>query len=144
MGVASIDLRKAHLTRAYGDILGVFSWLNDTRALFLIPKHRRRAPWFVVLEPAAHEWDDHSSTNVRLLAQRAMKACEVLGIDETPGNAHRIIRIVNDAIPELVRMPHRQPNEHLSASFGQIVLSADGKPIAAEEIRVEDAGVAYG
>lgn len=144
MGVASIDLRKAHLTRPYGDILAVFSWLNDTRALFLIPKHRRRAPWFVVLEPAAHEWDDHSGTNVRLLAERAMKACEVLGVDETPSNAHRIIRIVNDAIPELVRMPHRQPSEHLPASFGQLVLHADGKPIAAEEIRIPDSGALYG
>lgn len=144
MGTASIDLRKAYTSRQYGDILAVLSWLNDTRALFLIPAMRRRAPWFVVLEPAAHEWDDHSSTNVRLLAQRAMKACEVLGLEQHPRTAHRIVRIVNDALPDLVRMPSRQPNDFRPASYGQLTMRADGVPIAAEEIRFEDAGATYG
>jgi len=143
LGTVSIDLRKAHQHRRYGDILAVWSWLNDERALFLIPAVRSRAPWFVVLEPAAHEWDDHSATNIRLLAHRAMKACEVLGLEENPANARRIVRIVNDALPELVRMPSRQPNDFRPASYGQILLRADGVPIAAEEIRYEDAGAQY-
>ena len=144
MGAASIDLRKAYTSRRYGDILAVWSWLNDTRALFLIPAIRRRAPWFVVLEPAAHEWNDHEAPNVRMLAQRALKACEVLGLEVNPRNAHRIVRIVNDALPDLVRMPSRQPNDFRPASYGQITMRADGVPIGAEEIRFEDAGVTYG
>ena len=144
MGTASIDLRKAYTSRQYGDILAVLSWLNDTRALFLIPAMRRRAPWFVVLEPAAHEWDDRSATRVRLAARRAMRACEVLGLGQHPRTAHRIVRIVNDALPDLVRMPSRQPNDFRPASYGQITMRADGVPIAAEEIRFEDAGATYG
>lgn len=140
---ASLDTSKAHLVRPYGDIVAVWSWLNDGRALFLIPAHRKGAPWFIVMEQAAHEWDDHDATNIRLLAQRATKACEVLGLDPLL-NANRIISIVNDAIPELVAMPSRQPTERRGPSYGQMILRADGKEIAAQEIYNESEGVTYG
>lgn len=144
MAGVSIDLSKAHLSRQYGDITAVFSWLNDGRALFMIPTFRRGAPWFVVLEPAAHEWDDRSRTNIVMVAQRAVKACEVLGIEPTPQNARRMVSIVNDAIPDLVRMPSAPPTEYYAASHGQMLLRADGVPLASEEIRVEKQGAIYG
>lgn len=141
---ASIDLRRAHLTRRYGDLLAVFSWFNDQRALFLIPAHRKGAPWFIVLEPAAHEWNDQDGSMLMLIISRAVKACDVLGIEATPRNARRIVAIVNDAIPELVRMPAAQPPEMLPGSFGSLILRADGKEIGGEEIRLESTGAAYG
>jgi len=144
MAVVSIDLRKAHLSRQYGDITAVYSWINDGRALFLIPSYRKGAPWFIVMEPAAHEWDDHDAQNVMQVAHRAVKACEVLGIEPTPQNARRIVSIVNDAIPDLVRMPSAPPTEYYSASHGQMLLRADGVPLAAEEIRIEKQGATYG
>lgn len=140
----SIDLRRAHLTRRYGDLLAVFSWLNDQRALFLIPAVRKGAPWFVVLEPAAHEWNDQDGKMLLMVISRAVKACDVLGIEPTPRNARRIVSIVNDAIPELVRMPSAQPPDMMPGSFGNLVLRADGKEIAGEEIRLEAAGATYG
>lgn len=144
MAGVSIDLSKAHLSRQYGDITAVFSWLNDGRALFLIPTYRRGAPWFVVLEPAAHEWDDHSATNVAMVAMRAMKACEVLGIEPSPINARRIVSLVDDALPDLIRMPSAPPTEYYAASHGQMLLRADGVPLASEEIRIEKQGATYG
>jgi hypothetical protein len=172
MGV-SIDLRKAHLSRQYGDILAVLSWMNDGRALFLIPALRRRAPWFIVLEQAAHEWNDQDRENflpkltggqrrkltqfpkavadafVAELAQsglhaRASKACEVLGIEASTINVHRVIGIVNDMLPELIRMPSAPPREHHRGSFGYAELRADGELLTGRDITVEDEGAAYG
>jgi hypothetical protein len=141
---ASIDLRKSHLSRSYGDIVVVFSWINDERALFLIPRFRARAPWFVVMEPAAHEWNDQDPTMLMMVISRAVKACDVLGIEPTPRNARRIIGIVNDAIPELVRMPSSPPPEYARGSLGSLIIRANGEEIGGEEIRQEMTGATYG
>lgn len=141
---ASIDLSKAFLSRVYGDIVAVFSWLNDERALFLIPQYRNRAPWFVVMEPAAHEWNDQDPSMLMLVIGRAVKACDVLGIEPTPRNARRIVGIVNDAIPDLLRMPSAPPAEYQRGSYGSLILRANGEEIGGEEIRLEKTGATYG
>jgi hypothetical protein len=140
---ASLDLRKAHLSRHYGDIVAVFSWINDGRALFLIPRYRNAAPWFVVMEPAAHEWDDREGKNVMDVIARAVKACDVLGIEPTPRNARRIVGIVNDSMVELLRMPSAPPTEYKPGSIGSMILREDGVPIASEAIRLEVEGATY-
>ncbi|MBI5255421.1 MAG: hypothetical protein HY855_02900 [Burkholderiales bacterium] len=170
---AQIDLSKAWLSRTYGDITAVFSWFNDQRALFLIPTLRARAPWFIVLEPVAHEWNDQDRDNFvpqltggqrrrleRLpkpvrdafladlqrsgLKLRATQACDVLGIEPSDMNVHRIISIVNDALPDLVRMPSAPAKEFRPGTFGHLELRADGQLMGGEEIRLEREGVAYG
>ena len=73
MGV-SLDLRKAHLTRQHGDLVAVYTWMNDERALIMIPAFRAGAPWYIVFESAAFRSDDPS-----YLAKQCIKACEVLG-----------------------------------------------------------------
>jgi hypothetical protein len=140
---AQIDLSKAHLSRVHGDITAIYSWLNDERALFLIPHLRKGAPWFVVMESAAFTWDDTDPRNVAVVVQKSMKACEVLGIEPTPVNCRRIAGIVIDGLPDLIRMPAKPPAEYHSASFGRMELRADGQAIAGEDIRVEKEGATY-
>lgn len=141
----SISLDKAHAHRAYGDLVAIWSWLNEERALFLVPRYRRGAPWFVVYERAAHEWDDRSPQTVFDVMRRAVIACEALGFTPTPQNARRIVSIVNNAIPELIRMPHAPEPELLPGDFGQLVLRANGEEIAREQIRLpRDEGAVYG
>lgn len=142
---ASIDLSRAHKHQAYGDILAVFSWINDERALFLIPRYRAKAPWFVVMEPAAHAWSDQNEwSSIPAVIAKGNKACEVLDIEPNMSNVRRLIGIVNDAIPELVRMPHAPAREHHAGSYGQMVMRADGTPFASQDIKVEREGVTYG
>jgi len=141
---AKIDLRKAHLHRPYGDILAVLSWIDEKRALFLIPHLRKGAPWFIVLEAAAFEWNYNDPAAVRLVAERSMKACEVLGIEQTPTNAHRIIDIVGDMLPELIEMPSAPLRELSRAAFGRMELRQDGQFVAGEDIRHEVGGATYG
>lgn len=143
MGV-SIDLSKAHLSRVYGDITAVFSWMNTERALFLIPTYRRGAPWYVVMEPAAHTWSDQDPANIAQVVRKGGHACEVLGIEANPANIRRLAGIVNDAIADLVRMPSAPPAEYHRASYGHMTMSADGKPFASEDVKLEREGVTYG
>ena len=140
---AQIDLSKAYLSRVHGDITAIYSWLNDERALFLIPHLRKGAPWFVVMENAAFTWDDQDPRNVAAVVQKSMKACEVLGIEPTPVNCRRIAGIVIDGLPDLIRMPAKPPVEYHNASFGRMELRADGKAIAEEDIRIEKEGATY-
>lgn len=48
----TIDTRKAHLVRQHGDLTAIYTWINDERALVLVPTYRPGAPWYVVMESA--------------------------------------------------------------------------------------------
>ena len=142
---ASIDLRKAHLVRQHGDLTAVYSWLNDERAMFLIPSVRQRAPWYVLCESAAHMWAGaDGNASIQAIALKGSKVCQVLGIDSTPTNVRRVIGIILDGIPDLVRMLSAPDPEKHKVSFGQMQLRADGEVIAREDIRLEKDGASYG
>lgn len=142
MGV-TLDLRKAHASHYRGDLVVVLSWINDVRALFLIPHIRKGAPWYVIEEPAAHFWRDDEPANIPNVALKSKKACEVLGIEPSPTNQTRIIALVNDMIPDLLRMPSAPPVNYLKQDFGTMVMREGGKVIAADSIRLEDEGQEY-
>lgn len=142
MGV-SIDLRKAHSAHQYGDLNLVLSWINEERAMFIIPAFRKGAPWFIIMEKAAFEWNDQDKENLIYLPARAYKACEVLGIEPSKPNVFRIISMVNDRMQDFVRMPSSPPLEKLMGSHGAMTLKADGKVIAKDDIRLDDEGAQY-
>lgn len=140
---ATLDPRKAFLTRRHGDLLAIYSWVNDERALILLPAHRPGTPWYVVLESAALTWDDSNPANVPAVAAKALKACEVLGFEPTPRNAQRIAAIVIDGLPDLIRMPADPPAELHDTSIGRLTLRADGRTLAEQDLRFERAGATY-
>jgi hypothetical protein len=141
---ATIDLSKAHMSRVHGDITAIFSWVNDERAMVLVPHLRKGAPWFIVMESAAHTWDDADPQNIPQVVRKSVKACEVLGIEPTPVNCRRVAGMVIDGLPDLIRMPSKPPAEYYRPSFGNMELRADGQTIAADEIRIEKEGASYG
>lgn len=133
MGTISLDLKKAHAAYQHGDIIAVLSWCNDERALILFPARRAiGSPWFIVLESAAFKYDDP-----RHCARMAAKAAEVLGMDETTSTATRVLDIILNYLPDLIRMPHAPDPELMRGSFGNMQLRADGKVIRGEEVRLE-------
>lgn len=140
---ASIDTRKAHLVRQHGDLTVIYTWVNDQRAMVLLPHLRPGAPWFIVMESASYSWDDSDRRNIPNVVKKSMKACEVLGIEGSPHNCRRVAGIIIDGLPDLIRMPHAPEKEYHRASFGNLLLKADGVPMASEEIRVEKEGVTY-
>lgn len=141
---ATLDTRKAHLVRHHGDLVAIYTWINDERALVIAPRYRPGAPWFVVCESAAYTWDDSDPRYVGEVARKALKACEVLGIEPTPTNARRVAGIIIDGLPDLIRMPSAAGPEHYRGSFGRMELRADGQTIAEQDIRIEkDGGATY-
>lgn len=142
---AEINTKNAHLVRQHRDITAIYCHINDERALVLVPTYRPGAPWFCVLESAAYSWDDSEQANIPVVVTKAMKACEVLGIEPTAQNARRIAEIVIDGLPDLIRMPTAKEKEMRDQSFGRLQLKADGKVIAEEDIKVEreSAGAEY-
>ena len=140
----SVDLRKAHAHRTHGDITAIFTWLNEERALVLLPHLRPGAPWYVVMEGAAYTWDDHDPKNVGQVVRKATKACEVLGIEYSPRNVQKLAALIIDALPDLTKMPSAPPKDYVRGSFGTMALMADGTQIAGEDIRFEEEGATYG
>ena len=55
---ATLDPRKANATRQHGDLVVVYSWVNEERATVLLPAFRPAGPWYIVLESAAFKYDD--------------------------------------------------------------------------------------
>lgn len=137
---ASLDLNKAHLTRQHGDLLAVFSWVNDERALILIPAYRKNSAWYILLESAAFKYD-----NPRYLAEQCRKAAEVLGMEPSPNNWYKLATVIHEALPDLIEMPSA-PDALLSrASYGEMKLLADGKLMAGQEIKLDvETGATYG
>ena len=136
---ASIDLRKAYLSRFHGDLMAVYSWIDDERAMFLIPYLRKGAPWYIVKESAAYKYDDP-----QYMARQCAVACDVLGIEPSRPNWVRVATIIHEGLPDLVSMPSAPPKGYHKASYGQVLLREDGKAIGGEEIRLPKEGVSYG
>lgn len=151
MGV-SLDLRKAHAHHRYGEIVAVFTWVNDERALILLPALRKGAPWFIVCESAAWKWDPDGETLLDrkgrpvagkgYVVAQARKAAEVLGM-ESGHTWLKIAAIIVEGLPDLIRMPSAPMPSYLKAAFGSLELRADGETIAKEDIRLETEGAEY-
>lgn len=137
---ATLDLSRAHLWRQHGDLLAVYTWMDDERALILIPAFRKGAPWYVVKESAAFKYDD-----VGYLAQQSAKACDVLGIEPSRPNWSRVATIIHEGLPDLVRMPSAPLPERMRSGIGQMVVREDGKVVAGQDIRLDkQEGATYG
>lgn len=135
----SLDPRKAHLVRQHGEILAIYTWVNDERALVLMPARRAQgAPWFIVCESAAYKYDDP-----RYLARQAAKAAEVMGIDQSSTAWFKIATIIHDGLSDLIRMPSAPLPELQSHAIGEMKLMADGKLLNGMEIREEKTGLEY-
>lgn len=136
---ATIDTRKAHLTRRHGDLTAIYTWINDERALVLVPTYRPGAPWYVVMESAAYKYDD-----TKYLARQCAIACDVLGIEPTTYNWARVATIINEGLPDLVRMPSEPLVAPSGKAYGALKLFADGFQISEEALIDEKpCGVAY-
>lgn len=127
----SLDPRKAHQTRLHGDILAIYTWVNDERAMVLIPALRAPgSPWFIVCESAAWKYDDP-----HYLARQAAKAAEVLGMDETTSSWYRIATLIHEGLPDLIRMPSSPQEAEVGKAIGEMHLKSDGQIIASDVIR---------
>lgn len=141
---ATIDTRRAHLVRQHGDLTAIYTHVNGERAVVLVPNRRPGAPWFIVCESAAYTWDDSDARYVGEVARKALKACNVLGLEPTPTNARRVAGIIIDGLPDLIHMPAAPEPEYHKPSFGHLELRADGQTIAEQDIRIEkDGGATY-
>ena len=134
----SLDPRKAHRVRQHGDILAFYTWVNDERALVLIPAHRRGTPWYIVMESAAFKYDDPA-----YMAKQCVKACEVLGIEPSRPNWVRVATIIHEGLPDLIRMPSPPAPEQYKGAVGRMQLRADGELIAEQDIRLDKEGATY-
>lgn len=137
---ATLDLNKAHLTRQFGDLVVVYTWVNDERAMVLIPAYRKNAAWYIVLESAAFKYD-----NPRYLARQAKIAAEVLGMEPSPNNWVKLATVINEGLPDLIEMPSAPDATLMRATVGEMKLFADGQLLGGEEIRLNnEAGATYG
>ena len=135
-----LDPRKAHRAFVTGDVLAILTWVNDERALVLMPAHRAQgSPWFIICESAAYKYD-----NPHYLASQAAQAAMVLGMDETQSTWFRVANIIMDNLPDLIRMPAAPDPEKIAASFGEMTLRADGQVLRSEEIKLDKPGLEYG
>lgn len=135
-----LDPRKAHKAHIVGDILVILTWVNDERALVLMPAHRAKgSPWFIVCESAAYKYD-----NPNYLAQQAAQAASVIGMDETTSTWYRVADLIMNYLPDLIRMPSAPEPEKMAHAIGEMKLMADGQLIKGEEIRLDKEAPVYG
>lgn len=136
----TLDTTNCHLIRQHGDIIAAYTWLNDERSLVLIPYRRKGAPFFIVPESRAFEYEDPQQ-----LARSAHMACEVMGMEASRPNWYRIAKIIDEGLPDLIRMPHAKPKEEAKGpNIGEAHLMADGQILHSDLITEEKQGMTYG
>ncbi len=124
----TINTAKAHKVRQLGDLTVVFTWINEERAMVIIPTFRKGASWYIVMDSAAWKYDEP-----RYLAQQSFKAAEVL---EMVGHEAKVGGIIHDHLGDLVLMPHAPDQEMSKAAHGELMVKADGKIIGGDELRL--------
>lgn len=140
MGRLSLDLNKAHLSRQLGDLMVIYTWVNDERAMVLIPAYRKGAAWYIVMESAAFKYD-----NRRYLAHQCKKAAEVLGMEPSPNNWMKLATVILDGLPDLIEMPSAPDATLMRAAIGEMSMYENGKLLAGQEVRLErEEGATYG
>lgn len=140
MGRLSLDLNKAHLTRQHGDLMVVYTWVNDERAMVLIPAYRRGAAWYIVMESAAYKYEQSRA----YLAKQCCTAAEVLGMEPSPNNWMKLATIILDGLPDLIEMPSAPDPELMRAAVGSMQMFENGKLLAGQDIKLEaEPGAAY-
>ncbi len=140
MGRVQLDLDKAFKHHTYGDLIVVFTWVNDERAMVLIPRYRKLDGWYIVCESASYEYDDKE-----YLKSQCMIAAEVLGMEPSPNNWIKLATIIHDALPDLITMPSEPEPEKMRGAVGEMKLVQDGQILGGQEIRLDqEAGVSYG
>lgn len=140
MGQVSVDLSKAHKSHQYGDLMVIYTWVNDERAMILIPAYRKGAAWYIVCESAAWKYD-----NREYLKRQCMKAAEVLGMEPSPNNWLKLATVIHDGLPDLITMPAGPDKELTRGNYGQMELRQGGKTLAAQDIKLEkEEGAVYG
>ncbi len=138
MAGINLDISKTHKHRNKGDLIIVYTWVNDERAMVIIPAHRANSPWYIVLESAAYKYDDTT-----YLASQGKVACEVLGMRPVPENWVKLAGVIHEGLPDLIEMPPAPLPEQMKSSFGKLELRADGETVAGMDLKLDKVGAEY-
>lgn len=105
-----LDLALQHQMQPFGDITAIWTWNlhTDRPCVVLVPtyvpiSHERIMPVLVSVDEA-WRWDERIG-DPRYTARACHKIAEGMRFDPTPERLVRIFSIVNDCLPDLLRMP---------------------------------------
>jgi hypothetical protein len=121
-----LDLTLRQFTRAAGVLLVIGTWLRDDEfqwrpALVLIraADEGKRVPVPCVV-PLANAWIwSEDIGDPRLAARAAYQFARALRLDDDPMNGPRIAGIINDHLPDLVRIPPLPSSERHERSVAE-------------------------
>ena len=107
---------RAWLQRVKGDIVCSFQWLDIGEdephpCMCLFPAHRRMSSGaYVIPQRNAYIYADNRGNPDREFYAVAFSAAVELGFHPDKSTVHRVMDIVLDGIPDLIRMPSSQPS----------------------------------
>ena len=111
---------RAWLQRVLGDIVACFQWLDRPDidpegphpCLVLYPAARRmEAGAYVIPQKNAWAYADNRGNPTPQLLASAFQAAAQLGFFPDSMTVHRVVDIIVEGLPDLIRMPSEQPGE---------------------------------
>lgn len=111
---------RAWLTRTKGDIVCSFQWMHiddidpdaPVACMCLFPAMRQMdVGAYVIPQRNAHEYATSSGEQSPALLGLAFKACAHMGFFPDRMTVHRVMDIVLENLPDLIRMPCDQPSD---------------------------------
>lgn len=133
----SIDAKDVHLKRVHGDFIALYTYVNDERAMILFPSKRlgangRPPPWAIIADSAAWKYSDDF-----YLMRQAMEFCKLWDMPERSA-AVKVATIINEGLPDLLRIPPQRVPESRGTVIGEADLLVDGKKLTTTEVSIPE------
>ena len=127
---------NAWLKRINHGLVSSYQWLNGEPALFLFPAGKERGGAFVLPLESAHQWVmSNGHPDLAHAIPVAMQAAKTMGLGADKSTIRRIVDVIIDGIPDLLRMPPKRPEpEQQGPAIGEAAIKIDGETVAEREI----------
>lgn len=126
-----------------GDIVCSLQWVNDEPAIILWPKAPRIGSGaFVVCLSSAWQYADSRGYPTKYLVQQAVRAAQVMGLEQHTFTIRAIADAIFEHIPDLVSMPPSPDDwtgKQVEQAIGEMSVKIDGQTIMEQELTVPGA-----
>lgn len=128
---------NAWLKRINHGLVSSYQWFNGEPAMFLYPAGKERGGAFVLPIDSAHQWVmSNGHPDLAHAIPVAMQAAKTMGLDTDKSTIRRIVDVIIDGIPDLLRMPPERPKtlDEPGVAIGEASIKLDGEVIHEREI----------
>lgn len=133
---------RSYKRRRHGQLLWALHWVNGEGSMVIANTAMPKTPAIVIPMKMAYSYvDSRSGDPTPYCAAMCLQYAEMLGMLKL--DAHRLMKIIVESIPDLLEMPPEpdwaavETEKALGKTIGDITIKAEGKVVHEAPLRVQ-------